>query len=104
MYNQRKEIGEDNNGNALTGLALRLNTTTLNATFYMPTRGNFDFVFGTQTMYQVNKNKGNTILIPDATTYDVGLFSNLTFHFSKKSFWQTGLRIDSRKISASLRR
>ena len=51
-------------------------------------------------MYQTNKNYGEELLIPDAVTFDAGLFVMADFYYSKKSYWQTGLRIDGRRIGS----
>jgi iron complex outermembrane receptor protein len=50
-------------------------------------------------MYQINRNKGEEILVPDATTTDAGLYATTDYHYTKDSYWQAGIRLDSRFIN-----
>lgn len=100
VYNDRKEVEGDSIGNAITGLGLRVNTSSYNVRWYSPSKDKWNFIAGSQGMYQRNKNTSTEILIPDATTADFGVFGNATYNFSQISFWQLGLRFDNRAIDS----
>ncbi|MCF6353068.1 MAG: TonB-dependent receptor [Cyclobacteriaceae bacterium] len=94
--NYRKEFEDDKNNQAL---GLKLNTLTYNLKWYSPTYKDwFDFIVGSQGMAQNNKNNGEEILIPDASTTDFGAFfiGNLSFD---KLQMQGGIRADYRNIN-----
>ncbi len=93
--NYRKEFENDSNNQALS---LKLNTFTYNLKWYSPTYKNrFDFIVGSQGMAQDNKNNGEEILIPDATTTDYGAFVLGNLNFDKLQL-QGGIRADYRQI------
>ena len=100
VNNQRLEIGGDSLGNPQRGLGLKINTASYNLKYYAPTYKNWEFIVGSQGMFQQNKNISEDILIPNATTFDVGFFGNASLHYSEKSLLQFGLRFDNRKISS----
>ncbi|MDR2684111.1 MAG: TonB-dependent receptor [Prevotellaceae bacterium] len=62
--------------------------------------GKWSLIAGSQGMWQVNKNLGEEVLIPDAQTVDAGVFAVTDFYYSKKSFLQFGARFDNRNIRA----
>lgn len=93
--NYRKEFEDDSNNQAL---GLKLNTFTYNLKWYSPTyKDRFDFIVGSQGMAQDNKNNGEEILIPDATTTDFGAFVIGNLKFDKLQI-QGGIRADYREI------
>ncbi|MDR1983647.1 MAG: TonB-dependent receptor [Prevotellaceae bacterium] len=95
IFNNRKEFEDD-----VAALDMNLNTFSYNAKWYSPKiRDKWTFTAGSQGMYQTNKNKGEEVLIPNAVTTDIGVFAVSDFHYSKRAYWQTGLRIDERHIS-----
>jgi iron complex outermembrane receptor protein len=101
VFNNRKEFEEETENNN-AALNMNLGTLSYNAKWYSPILKEHWFIIaGSQGMYQTNKNSGEELLIPDAVTFDAGLFVMSDFYYSKKSYWQTGLRIDGRHISSN---
>ena len=95
--NNRKEF-EDDATNA--ALAMKLQTGTYNLKWSSPViNEKIDFILGSQGMHQTNNNSGQEILIPDATTIDIGGFAIANFDFNKIQL-QAGLRYDSRHIDS----
>ncbi|ETN95411.1 TonB-dependent receptor [Zhouia amylolytica] len=78
-------------------LNMDLNTFNYNIRYNLPKLGNFETIIGVQGMYQTNKNFGEEILIPDATTSDFGLLATSHYHLEKFDF-QFGIRYDIRSI------
>ena len=99
LFNDRREFEE------LDELALRLklNTFNYNIQYTLPDFGNFETIVGVQGMYQTNENRGEEILIPDATTTDVGIFATTHYHLEHVDV-QAGLRVDNRSISSEAAR
>jgi iron complex outermembrane receptor protein len=94
--NYRKEFEDDNNNQAL---GLKLNTFTYNLKWFSATyKDRFDFIIGSQGMVQDNKNNGEEVLIPDANTTDLGIFSLVNLKFNKLQL-QGGIRTDYRQIN-----
>src|SRR5690625_7406495 len=79
-------------------LRLKLNTLNYDVKYHLPSSKKLETIVGVQGMYQRNKNTGEEILIPDATTNDIGIFATGHYHLNKLDF-QAGLRFDSRKRS-----
>jgi len=97
--NYRREF-EDDKQNAALGL--KLSTYTYNVKWHTPVfKNRYSFVVGSQGMHQQNKNNGEEILIPDATTNDFGVFGLTNIEFDNIQF-QTGIRFDNRKIDTQL--
>lgn len=95
--NNRKEF-EDDASNA--ALAMKLQTGTYNLKWSSPViNEKIDFILGSQGMHQSNKNSGQEILIPDATTIDIGGFAIANFDLNKIQL-QAGVRYDSRHIDS----
>jgi iron complex outermembrane receptor protein len=95
IFNNRKEFEDD-----VAALDMNLNTFSYNAKWYSPKlRERWILTAGSQGMYQTNKNKGEEVLIPDASTSDMGIFAVSDFYYSEKAYWMAGLRIDGRHIS-----
>ena len=96
--NYRREFEDDTNNQAL---GMFLNTFTYNLKWNSPiVKEHFDFVIGSQGMFQKNKNNGEEILIPDAKTTDFGLFALSNIKWNAWQF-QTGIRYDNRNIDTS---
>ena len=93
--NYRKEF-EDDKGNQALGMKLK--TLTYNIKWNTPVfKDLMSFVFGSQGMSQENRNNGEEILIPDATTNDFGIFGLVNLESDHIQF-QTGIRFDNRNI------
>lgn len=56
-----------------------------------------EWILGTKSMHQTNTNEGEEQLIPDATTQDAALFTQLNWKQNNWQ-WQGGARADMRKI------
>lgn len=111
ISNDRKEFEEDhhhehkhtNNDHEShdeiePSLRLKLNTWNYDLKYHFPSTEKLETIIGVQGMYQKNKNTGEEILIPDATTNDIGVFATGHYHLDEIDF-QAGLRLDSRKIN-----
>ena len=107
VFNNRKEFEQDGEENSQepeshedAALNMNLNTFSYNAKWYSP-RWNerWALTTGSQGMMQNNSNHGEEILIPDANTYDFGIFAMSDFYYAKKAYWQLGLRFDTRYIT-----
>ncbi len=95
--NDRKEF-EDDVTNA--ALAMQLNSSTYNLKWSSPAINNkIEFIVGSQGMHQTNQNNGQEVLIPDATTIDVGGFTIANINLDKVHF-QAGIRYDARSINS----
>ncbi|MBL4745232.1 MAG: TonB-dependent receptor [Flavobacteriaceae bacterium] len=93
--NYRREFEEDKNQHAL---GLKLNSFTYNINWSSPViKSYFDLVIGIQGMAQENSNDGEEILIPDATTRDLGTFILGNYKKNKLAL-QGGVRVDSRRL------
>ena len=94
-FNTRKEFEEGEEGAALD---MDLATFNYNLQYQLPKWGNLETIFGVQGMHQTNSNFGTEILIPDATTNDIGILGTSHLHFKNDSDLQLGLRYDHRAI------
>jgi iron complex outermembrane receptor protein len=93
--NHRKEFEDDAN---IAALNMRLKTFSYNMKWHSPIYKNkLDLVAGLQGMYQTNHNSGEEILIPDASTTDVGGFLLGNYQLDKLHL-QAGVRLDHRTI------
>jgi iron complex outermembrane receptor protein len=96
VFNNRKEF-EDGDAPALD---MNLGTISYNAKWYSPKiHERWTWIAGSQGMYQSNTNRGEEVLIPDATTTDIGAFVLSDYYYSEKAYWQVGLRMDGRQIT-----
>ena len=95
IYNDRSEFEGDKNTAALK---MKLKTFSYDAKYHFPKTELLSVIVGVQGMHQTNKNLGEEILIPDATTNDLGILATGIIDF-KKSSLQAGLRFDTRNIS-----
>ncbi|MDR0682134.1 MAG: TonB-dependent receptor, partial [Dysgonamonadaceae bacterium] len=100
VFNNRKEYEEETeDGSAM--LDMNLGTLSYNAKWYSPVwKEHWALIVGIQGLYQTNTNHGEELLIPDATTFDAGLFAMSDYYYSEKSYWQIGLRFDGRHIKS----
>ncbi len=96
-FNTRKEFEEGEEGAALD---MDLATFNYNLQYHLPKWGNLETIVGVQGMHQTNSNFGEEILIPDATTNDIGILGTSHLHFKNDSDLQLGLRYDHRAIDA----
>lgn len=94
IANNRKEF-EDGTDPALE---MDLNTINYNLQYHMPKWKNLETIIGLQGMHQTNRNSGEEILIPDATTNDFGVLGTSHLHLDKGGDLQFGLRYDHRSI------
>ena len=95
-FNTRKEFEEGEEGAALD---MNLSTLNYNLQYHLPKWGIWETIFGVQGMHQTNSNFGEEVLIPDATTDDIGFLGTSHLHFKNDSDLQLGLRYDRRSIN-----
>ena len=94
--NIRKEFEEGEDGAALH---MNLNTINYNLQYHLPKYGILETIIGTQGLHQTNTNYGEELLIPDATTNDIGFFGTSHLHLNDSNDMQLGIRYDHRAIS-----
>ena len=96
LFNDRREFEE-----SVTDPALQLKLSTFNydVKYNLPDYGKFETIVGLQGMFQENKNFGEEILIPDATTTDIGVMATTHYHLETIDL-QAGLRFDHRSIAS----
>ncbi len=99
IFNDRKEFEEQSEavGKESPALDMNLKTFNYNVIYHLPKSKRLESIVGIQGMHQINENFGEEVLIPDATTNDIGILGTSHVHF-KKSDVQFGLRYDHRKI------
>ena len=95
IFNDRSEF-EDSN---VAILQMKLKTLNYDLKYYFPKLGKVETIVGLQGMHQTNTNFGEELLIPDAVTYDFGVFGTANYEFGKNVL-QAGLRFDNRKVSS----
>ena len=78
-------------------LHMKLKTFNYDVKYNLPQMGRFETIVGVQGMNQTNTNYGEELLIPDATTNDVGVLATSHIHFEKADV-QIGARFDNRTI------
>src|SRR5690606_13422335 len=88
----------DEEGNEEAALDMELNTFNYNLLYHLPEWNRFETVIGVQGIHQTNKNFGEEILIPDATTQDIGFLGTTHFHLDQNNDFQLGVRYDHRQI------
>ncbi len=94
LFNDRSEF-EDNNK---ASLRILLNTLNYTIKYNWPKMGEVEVITGVQGMHQTNKNKAESILIPNASTDDIGAFTTANYQW-KNNTVQGGLRFDNRTIN-----
>ena len=93
-----EEENHEEEGDEEAALDMKLNTFNYNLLYHLPKWDKFETVVGVQGIYQTNKNFGEEILIPDATTQDIGFLGTTHFHLNQNNDFQVGLRYDHRQI------
>ncbi|NNE02428.1 MAG: TonB-dependent receptor [Eudoraea sp.] len=93
IFNDRKEFEEE----VLPELDMNLSTFNYNVQYYLGKGKDLETILGIQGMTQTNKNFGEEVLIPDATTNDIGILSTSHIHFERSDI-QVGIRYDQRSI------
>ncbi|MCW8982252.1 MAG: TonB-dependent receptor [Altibacter sp.] len=103
LFNDRREFEEAEEPNTPkmdeAALRLKLNTLNYDLAYHLPLMGKFETIVGLQGMYQTNENFGEEILIPDATTKDIGILATTHYHVEKLDI-QAGLRLDNRVLES----
>ncbi|NND79427.1 MAG: TonB-dependent receptor [Maribacter sp.] len=79
-------------------LHMNLSTFSYNVEYHLPEWGSLETIVGVQGMHQNNENFGEEVLIPNATTDDIGFLATSHVHFANESGLQLGLRYDHRNI------
>ncbi|NNF19075.1 MAG: TonB-dependent receptor [Flavobacteriaceae bacterium] len=109
IFNDRKEfedheheeeeipgMEEEEEGAALH---MKLSTFNYNLQYQLPRTSSLETIIGLQGMSQTNRNFGEEILIPDATTNDIGVLATSHWHL-KNNDLQFGLRYDHRSLKS----
>ncbi|HSD14401.1 MAG TPA: TonB-dependent receptor [Flavobacterium sp.] len=94
-FNNRKELEAADE----TALHMKLKTASYNVKLYLPKSGNLETIIGVQGLHQTNENSGKEMLIPDATTNDIGFLATSNYEWNSHTL-QAGIRYDSRKIDS----
>lgn len=81
-------------------LDMNLKTLSYDLKYNFARKGKFETIAGVQGMYQVNRNFGEEILIPDATINDLGFLVTSTMEIDKKNSLQGGVRFDIRNLQS----
>lgn len=93
-HEEHEEEGEHTEA----ALNMKLNTFNYNILYHLPNWKKFETIIGVQGIHQTNTNFGEEILIPDATTNDIGVLGTTHFHLNENHDFQFGLRYDYRRI------
>ena len=93
ISNKRKEF-EDS---SVPLLDMNLQTFNYDLKYFTPKIGKLETIVGVQGMSQTNQNLGEELLIPNATTQDIGGLITTNYEW-KQNVIQAGIRFDSRKI------
>ena len=96
ISNERSEF----ENSEIANLHMKLATFNYNVKYYLPKIGKIETIVGTQGMQQTNKNNAAELLIPDATTDDIGVFGTTNYEWNK-TVLQAGIRWDNRTISTT---
>jgi iron complex outermembrane receptor protein len=96
LANDRKEF-EEEDSEEIVALHMKLKTFNYDAKYHLPKPGKLETIIGLQGLYQTNTNFGEEILIPDATTNDIGVFATSMLDIDQHTF-QAGIRFDNRNI------
>jgi iron complex outermembrane receptor protein len=80
-------------------LDMKLETLSYNLQYNLAKIGAVETIIGLQGMNQNNSNFGKEVLIPDATTNDIGLLATSHIHLNKSDV-QLGVRYDKRFIDS----
>ncbi len=91
-WHNRKLLIED-----VTKIGMQLNTLNYDAKWYLPKWDKLESIIGVQGMLQSNENFGKNLLLPDANSTNIGVFTTLHYQY-KNSILQGGVRYDTRNI------
>ena len=105
--NDRKEFEDHEHGaeesikeeEEAPALDMKLETLSYNLQYNLAKIGAVETIIGLQGMNQNNSNFGEEVLIPDATTNDIGLLATSHIHLNKSDI-QLGVRYDKRSIDS----
>jgi iron complex outermembrane recepter protein len=95
IFNNRKEFAD----NPDPILQMDLKTLNYDLKYFLPKWHKLEAIVGVQGMSQTNKNLGQELLIPDATTNDFGVLATANYQWETTAL-QAGIRFDNRKIDA----
>ncbi len=106
QLNHRKEFEEEHHEHEEEGVveegehaALDMGLRTSRYDFKaLRSNGVFELILGSQGMYQTNTNEGEEILVPDATTNDLALYTLINKKINNFQV-QAGARMDYREVS-----
>lgn len=93
ISNKRKEFEDA----PVALLDMNLQTFNYDLKYFFPKFGKLETIVGVQGMHQTNKNNGEELLIPNATTKDLGGLVTANYQWNKNSI-QAGVRFDSRDV------
>ena len=96
LINDRKEF-EEEAGEEIVALHMKLKTFNYDIKYNLPKPRNLETIIGVQGLSQSNSNLGEEILIPDATTNDIGVFATSMLDIDQHTI-QAGIRFDTRNI------
>ena len=96
--NQRQEFGNPEDSREKS-LFFDLKTINYNMQLQLPERKEWHTTIGINGMRQTNENKGEEVLIPAYTIFDIGGFVYVQRLF-KKATLSGGLRIDNRSVNS----
>ena len=82
-------------------LDMNLKTLSYDLKYNFAKMGEFETIVGIQGMYQLNKNFGEEILIPDAQINDIGFLATSTLAINELHSLQGGLRFDYRNLKSN---
>jgi len=110
IINNRKEFeeehdhdddheGEEENHEG-PALDMNLKTLSYDLKYNFAEMGKFETIAGVQGMYQLNKNFGEEILIPDAIINDFGVLVTSTMKINEIHSLQGGIRFDYRNLQS----
>jgi iron complex outermembrane receptor protein len=105
-FNNREEYEDEEDGESpppdgaiAPALHMKLSTFNYNLLYHLPRSEKLETIVGVQGMRQTNKNFGEEVLIPDATTTDIGILATSHLHFQGSDL-QFGLRYDHRLLES----
>ena len=103
IINNRKEYEDEHeehdlHDESMAALDMQLKTFSYDLKYNFPKLEKVEIILGLQGMHQTNENFGEEILIPDATTNDVGLLLTGTLDINEHNTLQGGLRFDQRQL------
>jgi iron complex outermembrane receptor protein len=104
IINNRKEYEDEHDepnlaAEELAALDMQLKTFSYDLKYNFPKLEKFEIILGVQGMHQTNENFGEEILIPDATTNDIGVLLTSTFDINEHHTLQGGIRFDQRQLA-----